>query len=254
VRVDDAAVGASEHLSLRQAWESHAEAWAAWARTPGFDHAFWRYNMPRFLELVPEPGRLTVDIGCGEGRLGRILQELGHRVIGIDSSPTLARLAATHDNPETAMIGDGAALPIRDEVADLAIAFMSLQDFDDLDGAMQEIARILRPGGTLCMANLHPFVTAGDFVDDSSDSAFQVTRGYGESYRFVESIEQDGRTMVFHSFHRPLSAYTSALRHAGLSIEQIVEPVPDDAHIRDHPSMVRQRRMPWWLHIRAVRS
>lgn len=33
-----------------------------------------------------EPGRLTVDVGCGEGRLGRVLVGSGHRVVGFDAN------------------------------------------------------------------------------------------------------------------------------------------------------------------------
>jgi ubiquinone/menaquinone biosynthesis C-methylase UbiE len=150
--------------SLRRAWEVQAEAWAAWARTPGHDHFFWRYNLPRFLELVPEPGVLTVDVGCGEGRVGRILMARGHRVVALDSAATLARLAATHADPQTAVVADAAALPLRDAVADLAVAFMSLQDVDDLDLSIHEAGRVLRRGGRLCMAILHPLSTAGDWL------------------------------------------------------------------------------------------
>jgi 2-polyprenyl-3-methyl-5-hydroxy-6-metoxy-1,4-benzoquinol methylase len=82
--------------SLRDAWEAEAENWATWTRTPGHDHFFQNINLPSFLELLPPPGRLTIDLGCGEGRLGRILQERGYRVVSVDASPTLARLTATH--------------------------------------------------------------------------------------------------------------------------------------------------------------
>src|SRR5262245_13024757 len=70
---------------LRDTWEHNAEAWIRWAREPGHD-SYWRFHRDRFLELVPAPGRLTLDIGCGEGRLSRDLAALGHEVVGIDSS------------------------------------------------------------------------------------------------------------------------------------------------------------------------
>jgi 2-polyprenyl-3-methyl-5-hydroxy-6-metoxy-1,4-benzoquinol methylase len=42
---------------------------------------------------VPPPGHLTLDVACGEGRLGRLLQGRGHRVLGVDTSRTLAKMA-----------------------------------------------------------------------------------------------------------------------------------------------------------------
>ncbi len=103
---------------LRDAWDSHAEQWIAWARTPGHD-SYWRFHRDAFLPLVPAPGRLTVDVGCGEGRVGRDLGRLGHRVVGIDASPTMTAAAAAH--PGTAgptVLADAAALPIASASAD----------------------------------------------------------------------------------------------------------------------------------------
>lgn len=45
-------------------WERQAEHWIAWARTPGHD-SYLLYR-DAFFELVPEPGRATLEIGCGE--------------------------------------------------------------------------------------------------------------------------------------------------------------------------------------------
>jgi len=45
--------------------------------------------MPALLDLLPAPGRATLGVACGEGRLTRHLRSLGHRVTGIDASPTM---------------------------------------------------------------------------------------------------------------------------------------------------------------------
>lgn len=238
---------------MRDAWETQALNWAAWARAPDHDHFFWRYNLPRFLEIVPPPGELTLDVGCGEGRVARALTGLGHRVVGVDGSPTLATLAATYDEPIVAMAADAAALPFPDAIADQAIAFMSLLDIDDLDAAIHELGRVLRPGGILCLATLHPISTIGDFADDSSDAAFVAEHPYDEPRRYVDQIERDGFAMEFHSMHRPLAAYTDALHDAGFLVDLLREPVPDAAAIERFPRLGRQARVPWYLHVRALR-
>ena len=97
---------------MRQGWESEAENWARFARTPGLDSAHADINLPALLELLPPPGRRTLDLACGEGRLGRLLASLGHRVVGIDAAPTMVRLAATHEDRQPALLADATALRI----------------------------------------------------------------------------------------------------------------------------------------------
>ena len=71
-------------MTLREQWEDQASAWLAWARAPGHD-SFWRHHGEQFNRLLPPPGALTLDIGCGEGRLSRQLTAGGHRVVGLDA-------------------------------------------------------------------------------------------------------------------------------------------------------------------------
>jgi SAM-dependent methyltransferase len=80
-------------MGLRAVWDGQAEEWAAFARSPELDRHFWAFNLPLFLDLVPEAGRLTVDVGCGEGRLTAELARRGHRVVGVDGSPKMAGIA-----------------------------------------------------------------------------------------------------------------------------------------------------------------
>ena len=60
-------------MSGAEHWERWAERWALWARRPNFD-GYWRDSGPPFFELVPQPGRRTIEIGCGEGRVARDLK------------------------------------------------------------------------------------------------------------------------------------------------------------------------------------
>jgi SAM-dependent methyltransferase len=200
-------------MSLRDAWETRASDWVRWARSPELDDDFWRFHLPEFLRLVPAPGRLTVDVGCGEGRLGRVLASSGHRVVGFDASLTSVRAAATHPEGHPVAIADAVRLPLPDDAADLAIAFMSLHDFDALPAAVAEVARVLVPDGRFCVALLHPMVSA------------RIVDGYAAERRYTFTVERSGLRMTYEGMHRPLSAYFDALEAAGFVVETLREPV-----------------------------
>ncbi|MGH9035445.1 MAG: class I SAM-dependent methyltransferase [Acidimicrobiia bacterium] len=234
-------------MSLRDAWDSHAEEWTRWARAPGHD-SYWRFHRRRFLDLLPPPGRLTVDIGAGEGRVGRDLQERGHAVVSLDASPRMIRACAQHPVAQPTILANAVALPVRSEVADLGVAFMSLQDMDHYEAAVAEAARVLVPGGRLCLAVVHPISSAGGFEGERAvDDPFVIRGSYLEERRRAESFERDGLTMTFHSFHRSLEAYSRALESAGFIVEALREVTDDNTADRWH-------RIPLFLHLRARRA
>jgi ubiquinone/menaquinone biosynthesis C-methylase UbiE len=235
-------------VSLRDAWEQAAAEWIAWARTPDHD-VYWTFHRDALFSLLPAPGDLTIDIGCGEGRVARDLASLGHHVVGLDGSVTLARAAADHpgcDGP--LLVADASRLPLRDEVADLAVAFMSFQDVDDVAAAIAEAARVLGPGGILVMAVVHPFSAVGQFIEtDGAPPSFVVTADYYSDHRTEDRVERHGLRMTFHSANRSLSSYTEAMYYAGFLIEQVREPT-------DTTAATTWARLPMFLHVRAVKT
>jgi SAM-dependent methyltransferase len=241
-------------MNLVEAWEAEALSWAAFTRTPGHDRFHERINFPAFLELVPEPGDRTLDVGCGEGRVGRTLLRLGHRIMSVDAAPTMARLAATHSVPQAVSVADAVRLPFRDRFFDCVTAYMSLHDMDDVSGAVAEIARVLSPGGYLCAAVLHPIASAGGFGGEGPDAPFTIPASYLESRRIDVSTERDGIAMKFHMRHRPLEMYVGALEAAGMAIDRLREPSPPRAFALEDASVARWARIPCFLHFRAVRA
>jgi SAM-dependent methyltransferase len=239
-------VSSSEH------WQRHASDWTRWAREPGHD-SYWRFHRNRFLELLPPPGRLTLDVGCGEGRLARDLKELGHKVRAFDASPALVEAARAADASLDVINADAAALPLDDRASDLVVSFMVLMNVDDLEGVVREAARVLEPGGRFCIAITHPLNTAGEFETTEPDSDFVIRESYFEPHRTDLRAERGGLTMTFVDLHRPLQDYVDALEDAGFLIERMRE-IGDEEDPPQRQSQLRWRRLPLFLHLRAVKS
>jgi SAM-dependent methyltransferase len=218
-------------------WETAAQEWTTYVRS-GADAAY-AWNGPAFFDdLLPPPGGLTIDVGCGEGRTTRELRARGYTVVGVDSASPLIRLAAEADSHSRYLVGDASNLPFDDGVAALVVAFMVLHDLRDLDGAVAEAARVLGEAGRFCFAIVHPVATAGDFVNDGSDS-FAV-----DSYCIPFEVERPLGASTVMQFHRPLGAYSRALERAGFCIEAV----------REVPTLRRAAgRIPAFLHVRAAK-
>jgi SAM-dependent methyltransferase len=230
---------------LHERWEQEAGAWEHWARTPGHDEWHWRLNWPAFLALLPAPGRLTLDLGCGEGRGGVALRERGHRLIGVDAAPTMAKLARETGAYDEVHLAEATALPLDDGAVDLVVAYMSLHDMDDVAPALAEAARVLEPGGRLCAAIVHPFASA-HVGSDAELPYFDVAR-------YTDVVERDGLRMAFHGIHRPLQDYVTALLEAGLALERLSEPSPTDEDVAAFADLAKAQRRPAFLHWVALR-
>jgi SAM-dependent methyltransferase len=233
-------------MSLSEFWDRQAEAWGRFAGTPGHDAYHEDFNFPAFLELVPSPGRRTLDLGCGQGRVSAELVRKGHTVIGVDSSPAMVEMARERHE---AQVADAAALPFEDGSFDLVVAYMSVMNLDDPEGGIGEAARVLEPGGRLCTAVVHPVDGAGAFDGDE----FVITGSYFEPEAKMWESNRDGISVTFFDRALPLGRLAQAHEAAGLLIEAIREPRPSDEFVQRYPLAERRRRIPLFLHLRAVK-
>ena len=103
--------------------------------------------------LAAASGERILDVGCGPGfYCAELLAEVGESgsVTGVDSSPPMLALAARrcagHDNVEL-LEGEAVALPVPDEGFDAALAVQVIEYVPDVEKALAELRRALRPGG-----------------------------------------------------------------------------------------------------------
>jgi SAM-dependent methyltransferase len=127
--------------------------WNHAAVTKRFTHSL---DHARFTRAVPRDANI-LDYGCGQGRLTAELIELGyHRVVGVDSSPEMIRLARERVSAATFLVNDGTRLPAAAASFDAVLLFAVLTCIasdDDQKNLLREFKRILRPGGLLVISD-----------------------------------------------------------------------------------------------------
>jgi SAM-dependent methyltransferase len=95
----------------------------------------------------------VLDAGCGIGDIGvRISDELGARVVAVDTSPRMVQIA--RERGLEAQLADVQQLPFADGEFDCVLAAWMLYHVPDREAALSEFARVLRPGGRLVAATL----------------------------------------------------------------------------------------------------
>ena len=105
----------ASRVTMRQGWESEAQNWAHFARTPGLDRAHEDINLPALLRPASPAGSGRWTWPAGRGGWAGCWQRWATGWSGIDASPTMVRLAATHEDrqPVAARGRHRAALPRR---------------------------------------------------------------------------------------------------------------------------------------------
>ncbi len=106
--------------------------------------------------LGAAPAGLVLDAACGTGRHAERLAAQGHRIIGVDSSPDMLALARERVPDGDFRTGDLHKLPVSDGEVDAVVCTLALTHVPSLGPVLAEFARVLRPGGDLVIADVHP--------------------------------------------------------------------------------------------------
>lgn len=150
-----------------EAWNAAAHDWVERIRDGmgGRVHA----HDASIYELLPPPRGLTLDVGCGEGRLTRELASRGYDVVGFDASEALVEEARAVDPAGRYEVAAIDALPLDAGAAALAVCVNVIPHVHDLGAAAAELARVLVPGGKLLIGTIHPTAQAGTWDEETGE-------------------------------------------------------------------------------------
>lgn len=101
--------------------------------------------------LVGQEAATVLELGAGTGKLTRELVALGHDVHATDPDPAMLKVLSRHLPDTRVSEASAEEIPLPDRSVDVVVAAQSFHWFD-LDRALPEIARVLRPGGHIAVA------------------------------------------------------------------------------------------------------
>lgn len=134
-------------------------------------------------------GKKVVDIACGEGYGAHLLSATAAQVTGIDIDRTTIQKAISRyrKNNLHFMEGSATAIPLPDQVADVLISFETLEHVSEHPEFLQEIKRVLVPGGILIIS-----------TPDKKNYSDQT--GYKNPFHVKELYENEFRNLLTSGF------------------------------------------------------
>lgn len=185
-------------------------AYARWAREypPQAHNLLMHTEEKAMLELLPSlQGAFVLDLACGSGRYSRIALEQGAcKVLGVDNS--LAMLQVGREALSTSQLqfalASTEAIPIPSASIDVVLCGLALGHIPSLGQSLDEIARVLKAGGTALISDFHPFL----FL-------------HGKQRTFTA---EDGTVFAVEHYAHLYSDYQYHVDRAGLVIQKIREP------------------------------
>jgi SAM-dependent methyltransferase len=236
-------------------WETHAGWWQQ-GFTEGADPEYEEQILP--LAAAHLAGaRRVLDVGCGEGQISRLALSGGAEMaIGVD--PTLAQVEVAAARGGGAHYGRAGAadLPFVDGAFDAVVACLVFEHIRDVDDAIEEVARVLAPGGRFLFFLNHPLLqtpNSGWIDDQILDPPEQYWR-IGPYLIEDESIEEVEKDVFIPFIHRPLSRYINALALNGLVVTRMDEPAPPPGFLARAGEYRDAATVPRLLFLRAERQ
>lgn len=234
-------------------WDEHAQWWID-GFTNGADPEYEEQIIPMAVDELAGCERI-LDVGCGDGQIARALAVRGAYVLGIDPTQMHIDIANERAGGPTYLLGSATNLPAEDDSFDAVVACLVFEHIDEMDAAVAEVARVLRPGGQFSFFLNHPLLqTPGSgWIDDHIIDPPEQYWRIGPYLVETESIEEVELNVHIRFIHRPLSRYINALISNGLSIERMVEPSPPAGFLARAPEYALAHTVPRLLYLRSVK-
>lgn len=179
-------------------------------------------------------GCRVLEVGCGAAQCSRWVQRHGGEPVGLDLSLRQLQHSRRLDESTSIVVptvlGTATHLPFPDTSFDVVFcSFGALQFVADLDRAVAEAARVLRPRGRFAFSITHP--TRWMFPDDPTEAGLTASQSYWDRTPYVEVDERTG-VVAYVEHHRTLGDWVRVLRRHGFLLQDLLEPEWPEGHSR----------------------
>ncbi len=181
------------------------------------------------LQVLGDPrehrGRRVLELGSGAGQCARWLRSQGALAYGLDLSERQLQHSRRIDEatgvPVASICATATTIPFADDVFDIVFSsFGALQFVAEAQVMVDEVARVLRPGGTFAFSVTHP--VRWSMPDDAGPDGLRITSSYWDRTPYVE--EEDDGTPRYVEHHRTLGDWVAHLHAAGFALRALHEP------------------------------
>ena len=218
-------------------------------------------EVPYILELMGHVrGKRVLDAGCGGGFYSLWLSEKRAKVLGIDGSEEMIKIAKNRASRKKLrarfLIGDVSDLKIEDGAFDLVLSTLVLMDVKKLDKAISELVRVTRNGGCIVISVQHPILTGGDWERGSGRKLFRKLDNYFTERELEAAWKNEKKERVaFKYYHRPIQAYIEPFLERGCFLTRLIEPYPHEAYRIMNPKEYEDtKRIPHFIILRFRKS
>jgi 2-polyprenyl-6-hydroxyphenyl methylase/3-demethylubiquinone-9 3-methyltransferase len=141
-------------------------------------------------------GKSVLDLGCGGGFMSEALARRGALVTGVDPAAAAIAIATQHAASENLPIrylaAAGESLPLPEHSMDYVVCVDVLEHISDLGGVLNEVARVLRPGGIFLFDTINRTRLAAFVLVFVGERIFRLLpRGTHDPAKFISPGELD---------------------------------------------------------------
>ncbi|ABX43551.1 class I SAM-dependent methyltransferase [Lachnoclostridium phytofermentans] len=237
--------------SSTKCWSEAGLEWCEIAQKNDFRMFF---IMPYTLQQLGNvSGKRILDLGCGEGGYSRELAQRGALVTAIDCSEFFINYSTNKAKEQglhiTHFIRNSCDLyDIQDNYFDIVLCSMMLMDCENLDGTVNEIARVLKSGGKVFASVLHPCFKGKDINWTGEGNESMVV--FVKNYFFPKEWEMPPTNGLKGNVvwrHRTLEEYVKLFVKNNLRITDLNEPMPTEEQIKMSPRIGWLTKIPMFL-------